>query len=302
MNTMIIEHDMHAFGWKVDDFPQGIGPAFDLLYNKVGKDSKRSCFGLSRLDNNGAILYYAALEEKAPGEAAKYHCERFVIPRGEYLAQPLKNWRTQLPAIKEIFGEMMKDSRFDTSAYCIEWYQNDTDLLCLLQLDTVKAVISEMAKAGQAMDELLDRFAESTLNRIPPGSGWSSAQVVDHVTRSNRAMSAALEMPGALADRDPAQRREELRSMFMNFSNKFTSPAFIEPENKYYDKDVLQHAFRQSLQTLHDKAATAGYATMINLPGFGQITKLELLYFVGYHTKRHVYQLQNLYDRVSNNT
>lgn len=302
MNTTFIEQEMYAFGLRVTNFPEGIGNAFDSLSQKVTGGSQRSAFGLSRMDNDGSIIYYAALEEKSAEEARQYNCERFVIPRGEYLSATLKNWRNHLPEITNIFGEMMKDKRFDNSAYCIEWYQSDTEMVCLLQLDTAKAVISEMQEAGKEMDALLDQVDEKFINLKPNGSGWSPAQVIEHVTRSNRAMSGALDMQGALADRDPGQRREELRSMFLNFEIKFTSPAFIEPEDKVYDKAALQSAFRQSVHHLLEKAAAAGYATMINLPGFGQITKLELLYFVGYHTRRHNHQLQKLAGAVKTNS
>lgn len=302
MNTFFIEQEMYAFGVRVNDFPEGIGKAFDQLSQKVAGGNQRSCFGLSRMDNDGSIIYYAALEERSPGEARLYGYERFVIPKGEYLSATLKNWRSHLPAIKSIFEDMMKDKRFDTSACCIEWYQSDTEMVCLLQLDTAKAVISGIEEAGMEMDRLLEQVAEAAINSKPAGFGWSPAQVVEHVTRSNRAMSGALDMQGALADRDPGQRREELRSMFMNFDNKFTSPAFIEPEEKIYDKSALQANFRQSVQQVLEKAGIAGYATMINLPGFGQITKLELLYFVVYHTKRHIHQLQRLTAAITTNS
>lgn len=302
MNTIFIEHEMYAFGVRVSDFPEGIGMAFDKLSHKVTGGNQRSAFGLSRMDNDGSIIYYAALEEKSREEARRYNCERFVIPKGEYLSATLTNWRSHLPEIKNIFGEMMKDKRFDNSAYCIEWYQSDTEMLCLLQLDTAKTAISEIQEAGKEMDIWLDQMVEQSVNIKPQGSGWSPAQVVDHVTRSNRAMSGALDMQGALADRDPGQRREELRSMFLNFDIKFTSPAFIEPEDKVYDKVALQSAFRQSVHNILEKAAAAGYATMINLPGFGQITKLELLYFVGYHTRRHIHQLQKLAAAIKTNS
>lgn len=301
MNTIYIEHEMYAFGLRVHHFPEEIGKTFDQLSRRVAGGNQRSGFGLSRMDNDGSIIYYAALEERSPDEARLYDCERFVLPKGEYLSAVLKDWPQHLDGIKSIFEEMMKDKRFDTSAYCIEWYQSETEMLCLLQLDTAKAAISEIQEAGSEMDRWLDQIAVESVNLKPKGSGWSPAQVVEHVTRSNRAMSGALEMQGALADRDPGQRREELRSMFMNFETKFTSPAFIEPEDKIYDKAALQAAFRQSVHSVLEKAGGAGYATMINLPGFGPITKLELLYFVGYHTRRHIHQLQKLATAIETN-
>ena len=37
-----------------------------------------------------------------------------------------------------------------------------------------------------------------------------------------------------------------------------------------------------------------------NLPVFGEITKLELLHFVLYHTQRHIHQLKKILAAISN--
>lgn len=126
------QHDQQVFGRLVKTFPNGIGDAFDALMKAIG-DDKRSYYGISKMDDKGAILYWAAAEEKTAGEAEKYKYERMVIPGGDYLSEPVLNWKEKTDCIKDVFHEMMKDERADAAKPCIEWYYKDDEMLCLIK-------------------------------------------------------------------------------------------------------------------------------------------------------------------------
>ena len=36
-------------------------------------------------------------------------------------------------SIKDVFGEMMKDSRVDKTKWAVEWYKNDDEMMCMLK-------------------------------------------------------------------------------------------------------------------------------------------------------------------------
>ena len=82
--------------------------------------------------------------------------------------------------------------------------------------------------------------------------------------------------------------------MFLNFETKFKSPEFIVPEKKKYDKDEVMKAIGASINKLKYARNEVNLSEIINLPIFGEITKLELLYFVLYHTQRHIHQLKKI--------
>jgi predicted transcriptional regulator YdeE len=126
------QHDQRVFGRLVRTFPNGIGDAFDTLMKTIG-DDKRSYYGISKMDDKGGILYWAAAEEKAAGEAEKYKCERMVIPDGDYLSETVLNWKEKTDCIKDVFHEMMKDARADVTKPCIEWYCKEDEMLCLIK-------------------------------------------------------------------------------------------------------------------------------------------------------------------------
>ncbi len=112
MEKYNLENDIKVFGVEVKTFPEGIGDAFDEIVNMISGEFDRSYYGLSRITEKG-IIYKAAAEEKLKGEAEKYNYERYIIEKGEYLTATLKDWRSKTNLIKDIFHELMMDTRVD---------------------------------------------------------------------------------------------------------------------------------------------------------------------------------------------
>ena len=96
------------------------------------------------------------------------------------------------------------------------------------------------------------------------------------------------------AQRDPAERVQELRGIFLDFTTKFKTPDFILPTEDTYEKNILIARLNRSNERLREAAGRVDLSGIINLPAFGEITKLELLHFVLYHTQRHLHQLKNI--------
>ncbi len=141
---------------------------------------------------------------------------------------------------------------------------------------------------------LISQLDETELNTIPFKDSWTAAQLASHVTKSNKGMAQALEMEGMPANRDPAQGMERLKKMFLDFTVKYKSPDFILPAEKTYQKEQVLPDLQHSISKLSEIRSRVNLAEMINVPIFGETTKLELLYFVLYHTQRHLHQLNNI--------
>ena len=149
----------------------------------------------------------------------------------------------------------------------------------------------------ETWDELKGLIASTTdksINAIPFKDSWTAAQLATHVTKSNKAIAQGLQMEGKLAERDPEQGVVQIRKMFLDFEAKYKSPEFIVPEEKEYDKDEVMKAIGVSVNKLKYARNEVNLSEIINLPIFGEVTKLELLYFVLYHTQRHIHQLKKI--------
>lgn len=156
----------------------------------------------------------------------------------------------------------------------------------------LKVLLQETASA---LIQLLEKFDDRTINIVPFAGSWTGAQVIDHLTKSNRSISKALLLKGTASNREADERVAELKSVFLNFDTKFKSPDFILPDNGIFRKEILNANLAHSFSKLREHADTIDLSDMINHPVFGDITKFEILYFVVFHTQRHIRQLENIY-------
>ena len=133
MEKYKITEDIKTFGVRVKTFPTGIGEAFDKLSKELEKGMSRPWYGISWMDDKGNVIYYANSAELFPGEADKYTYETLVIEKGDYYSDGVKNWRSNLECIKDVFHDMMESGKTDSRKPCIEWYKSDDEMLCLIK-------------------------------------------------------------------------------------------------------------------------------------------------------------------------
>ncbi len=156
------------------------------------------------------------------------------------------------------------------------------------------ALFNNLDDAVNELISLVQNEDEETLNTIPFKNSWTAAQVLIHVTKSNKAIAQGLQMKGLPAERNPEENVMHLKKMFLDFTVKFKSPAFIVPEKGDHDKEETLRSLKASIESLQSKRNETDLSEIIELPAFGEVTKLELLHFVLYHTQRHIRQLKNI--------
>lgn len=149
-------------------------------------------------------------------------------------------------------------------------------------------------ETSNKLEKLIYPLNAETFNAVPFTNSWTAAQVIVHVIKSNLTIAKALNMEGKIIDRDPAERVEELKDLFLDFTVKFESPEFILPADTWYIKEEVVRDFIHSMQQLEEESKPVNLAEAISHPAFGEITKLELLYFVLFHTQRHIHQVKNI--------
>lgn len=135
MEKYTLQTNLKIFGVQVKTFPNGIGEAFDALVKMLPGGFDRSYYGISYMSNDGAMVYIAAAVEKEEGEAEKYNCERYIIEKGEYIAITVNDWRSKTDCIKDVFYEIIKDSRIDKTRPAIEWYKDEKEMICMVKMN-----------------------------------------------------------------------------------------------------------------------------------------------------------------------
>ncbi len=142
--------------------------------------------------------------------------------------------------------------------------------------------------------ELLSSFTETKINEIPSAGSWTAAQVAEHVTLSNIGIIKSLKKEGRSPDRAADASVEGLKKTFLDFDTKLQSPEFILPTRDIYQKKLVIDSLAISITELKKSSRQVNLFETISHPIFGDITKLELIHFVVYHTQRHVHQLKNI--------
>ena len=134
METITQDNDVKVFYVTAKSFPDGIMESYDKLFALVPPSSDRKYYGISRPEN-GSIVYKAAVEEIAPGEAEKFNLDTLVIKKGNYICTTLNDWMKDTSEIGRIFSELLTQPGLDPEGYCVEDYFNDKDVKCMIRLN-----------------------------------------------------------------------------------------------------------------------------------------------------------------------
>lgn len=157
-----------------------------------------------------------------------------------------------------------------------------------------REVFDPLDRSLQEGLQALSPHSGKQLNTIPFPGSWTAGQVTRHIIKSNGSIAQALSLPGNTTARPPDQRVQELKELFLDFSIKFQAAPFITPSQDNYNKERLIVDLTSSASELKKASQIAKLDQVIHHPAFGDITKLELLYFVLFHTVRHVHQLKKI--------
>ncbi|WP_448702469.1 transcriptional regulator [Mucilaginibacter sp. AW1-3] len=132
METNNLDHNIKVFCVTADSFPNGIEAAYNKLYAVAGQEG-RTIYGLSKPEK-GVIVYKAAVAENFDGEAEQSGLETLIIPKGEYAAETIHDWRNNMQKFSPVFMTLLDNPRLDRNSWCIEWYKNDDEVVCMVKL------------------------------------------------------------------------------------------------------------------------------------------------------------------------
>ncbi len=147
--------------------------------------------------------------------------------------------------------------------------------------------------------QLIQKFDAEHFNEQPFEGSWTAGQLVSHLEMSGIGFTQALHGPAKETDRNPAELVEKFKTLFLDFTTKMNSPGFIVPEEKNYDIESLSSSIKNIHETIVNginQLDLSKTSTTFSLPMLGELTRLEMIYFVLYHTQRHIHQLKNIQE------
>ena len=141
---------------------------------------------------------------------------------------------------------------------------------------------------------LMSSLNEEVINDIPYKDSWTAGQLFRHVAKSVNGMAKAMGAKGKPAERDPGEKIPELKKQFLDFLHKMKSPDFVVPEKGPYQKQAIVTDLKDALGLFKENTNNANLVEIVQGLPLGEITKLEILHFVLYHTQRHLHQMRKI--------
>lgn len=161
--------------------------------------------------------------------------------------------------------------------------------------------INEYKTATDNFLKVLAIFNEQQFNALPFEGSWTAGQVADHMLKSQTGLPQVLTGNTKPANREPNAANGMIENIFLDFSTKLKSPAFILPTEEPLNRADMLNKYRgkseeiqQTAQPLDDTDICLDF----EVPGTGPFTRQEWLHFVACHTIRHTRQLENIYQRL----
>lgn len=165
----------------------------------------------------------------------------------------------------------------------------------------MEPIINEFESAVNTTVTLLSKLNHEELNSVPFKRSWTAAQAADHLIKAGTGMDKLLAAPAPAATRRPDEKAKEFRDLFLDFTTKMQSPDFILPDKDAYEKEWLIKNLEEVKNTTVSAAKKASLNEVPQLQEGHPLqgtTKLELLYFMAYHTQRHNRQIENITAKV----
>ncbi|MEO8516916.1 MAG: DinB family protein [Flavobacterium sp.] len=155
-------------------------------------------------------------------------------------------------------------------------------------------ILSKISETILEITDLMSAVNDDKVNTIPYDGSWTAPQLLRHVTKSNNGMTKVMHMDAKPANRNPGERIEQLKTIFLDFSKKLTQPEFIVPEERIYEKQPAIDELIKSFNEFRESAGSTNLDDLVEGLPLGPITKLEIIHFVLYHTQRHLHQMKKI--------
>jgi hypothetical protein len=167
--------------------------------------------------------------------------------------------------------------------------------------EQISSLTIDVTDTAAAFETALTVFDDDSIDIVPFEGSWTAGQAAEHAVMSLQGVAKTLVGNTAGTLRDPAQYVIPLKTQFLDFTIKMKSPEFILPFPPPHQKLKLLAEAAAAFQILESVTRQTDLdATCLDFefPDSGPLTRLEWINFVLSHTKRHIYQLNNIAEKL----
>ncbi len=168
------------------------------------------------------------------------------------------------------------------------------------QLDK-KELLSSLEDTARELVQALSLFDEKELNKVPFEGSWTAGQVGEHLLMSNPGIVKIISGNTQPAERPADEKVEVIEAIFLDFTKKAKSAQAIWPSDEPKEKEKLISNLKETMDDIKLKAESMDLSLIcldFPFPTLGEFTRWEWISFVICHTKKHIFQVKNIYKRI----
>lgn len=147
------------------------------------------------------------------------------------------------------------------------------------------------------IEDKIELFDANSYNKVVANDSWTAGQIVEHVLLSAEKFDEVVHGEVEETSRAFDKLKAQLKAILLSFETKLKSPDFIYPALKEYQPidhtQRIQKVVQNLKEAVHNLDLTKTCVSF-PLPGLGNLTRYEVIYFVIYHTERHLNQLDKI--------
>ncbi|MFC0271150.1 DinB family protein [Metabacillus herbersteinensis] len=152
----------------------------------------------------------------------------------------------------------------------------------------------------EVLNEISD-IPQESINERENEEKWSIGQVLDHLQRTERVVTQSVKY--ILTKGKECEVTDKPLEIIVDRSRKVTAPENIAPTNEPVDKlkaiTLLEESRRDLLnflETLPEDTNLKNKA--MKHPFVGDLSTQQWIEFIGYHERRHLYQLREIKEAI----
>jgi uncharacterized damage-inducible protein DinB len=161
----------------------------------------------------------------------------------------------------------------------------------------IHTILSDLDHNTNALTEHILRFDESMFNKKPAEDKWSAAEVAEHLYVLDKFIYHIINSDTIPAERKADEKISLIHSAMNNLGKQYNAPEPIVPLGRTKDQNILVAkliASRNDLRAFIESNDLSPVCLTFTHAGFGPMTRLEWIYFLMAHTKRHLLQFDNI--------
>ncbi|MCD6063801.1 MAG: hypothetical protein K0R82_1712 [Flavipsychrobacter sp.] len=167
---------------------------------------------------------------------------------------------------------------------------------------TIEKVTQDIDASTAEVLDAINGLSDKQLNDRPGENSWSAGETMVHLLMLEHLINKILQGNTQPTERDPAEQIPLIQKILSNQEQKLNSPESIRPKQERKTVEELVTEFTQARETLRNIVnATDINASCTDFKhrSFGEMTRLEWVYFNIYHTERHLEQIRMAVRMVS---